>query len=113
MRPVLAVTHRAANRQPAKAAVPPPALAARMETVTRAGQVTVPVPRSIVNRSLRNRPPQKPTIKPNRPPCYGDNPNITTNAPRQTTKTVTTTTPKRSHQPHQRHTKNTNDPSKH
>src|SRR5674476_892397 len=61
VRPVFPVVHWAANGQPAqavpKAAVPPPALAGRMGTVTSAGQVTVPAPRSIVNRSLGNRPP--------------------------------------------------------
>src|SRR5450759_2065652 len=61
VRPVLAVVHWAASGQlaqaPPKAAVPPPALAGWIGTVTWAGQVAVPAPRSMVKASLGNRPP--------------------------------------------------------
>src|SRR5215217_2041629 len=60
VRPSAELVHWAARGQPAHAlpntAAPPPALAGRMGTVTAPGQVTVPAPRSMVKRSLANRP---------------------------------------------------------
>jgi hypothetical protein len=60
-RPVAQVVHWAANGQAAQAgpnaALPPPRLADRIATLTRPGQVTVLVVRSMSKRSLANRPP--------------------------------------------------------
>ena len=61
VRPPGEVVHCVANGQPAQVvpntAIPPPPLAGRIGALTRPGQVTVPVVRSMVKRSLANRPP--------------------------------------------------------